>query len=124
MVRSHAWPALRDGLARGDKVLVDLALDLLVPPLARLAGLAVAGSALAAALALWLGAIPLAAWAWWACLPALVLYVGRGWWLSGTGLAGLASLACAPAYLVWKVALLVKAGPGGRWVRTPREVSR
>ena len=40
--------------------------------------------------------VTVGAWLWWLTLPALFLYVARGWWLSGTGLAGLAALARAP----------------------------
>ena len=124
MARTHGWPMLRRGLAARDPVLVDLALDLLVPPLARLGALAVAGSAAAAALVALRPALLWSAWAWWISLPALLVYLFRGWQLSGTGLAGLTALAHAPAYLLWKVLLARRPSPGGAWVRTQREEKR
>ena len=91
-----------------------------MPPLARLAAVAVLGSALAAAWTWWRPGVTVGAWLWWLTLPALFLYVARGWWLSGTGLAGLAALARAPLYLVWKIGLSLKPKPGSNWVRTDR----
>lgn len=123
MARRHAPTLLRRGLAARDPVLVDMALDLLVPPLAYLTAIAVAGFA-GSALASGLAARPLVApWIWGACLAALGLYVMRGWWLSGLGLRGLEVLFRAPAFLAWKLglALVRPRGSRGEWVRTPRE---
>jgi 1,2-diacylglycerol 3-beta-glucosyltransferase len=123
MVRAHAGPLLRRALAARDRVLLDLAADLLVPPLALLAGAAAVGGA-AAGLAAWAAGRPLiATWIFGASLLALAVYVARGWWLSDTGLHGLGSLLRAPVYLAWKVGLaLARADhPSGAWVRTARE---
>jgi len=122
--------ARRDGprllalaLARRSGLLLDLALDLLVPPLSLLAGGLVLGTAAAAAL---VGLGGAAAWVlapWLLALAALALYVLRGWVLSGTGVRGLGALAWAPVYMVWKVGLLLRRPAHGRgqWVRTARE---
>ena len=47
-------------------------------------------------------------WPWAASLASLLLYVVRGWWLSGTGVRGLLGLAgaCSP-----KVQTRVETGP-------------
>jgi 1,2-diacylglycerol 3-beta-glucosyltransferase len=121
MVRRFAGPLLRRGLLRRDPVLVDLALDLLVPPLSRLLALASAGSALALAMTWWGGSAPSGAWLWWASLASLGLYVARGCVLSGLGLRGMASLGWAPVYLVWRLRVTAPPAPELAWERTPRE---
>jgi hypothetical protein len=104
-------------------VLLDLGLDLVVPPLAYV-GAAAAAGALASGLLTVLAGRPVGLpWAWVASLAALAAYVVRGWWLSGTGTAGVVALLYAPIFLVWKlgVALRRPAEPRGEWVRTHRE---
>jgi cellulose synthase/poly-beta-1,6-N-acetylglucosamine synthase-like glycosyltransferase len=122
MARRHGVSLLLRGLAHGDRVLVDLGLDLLVPPLAFLGVTAVAGTAASLVSAELSGSQALA-WSWGACLAALCAYALRGWWLSGTGLRGLSGLLFAPAFLVWKVGLALTRPetPLGAWVRTERE---
>jgi cellulose synthase/poly-beta-1,6-N-acetylglucosamine synthase-like glycosyltransferase len=123
LARLHALRLLRRAIAARSGMLLDLALDLLVPPLAYLAAAAFVGTAVAA-LASWAAGRPLVAlWAWGASLAGLCLYVGRGWWLSGTGLRGLGGLLYAPAYLAWKLGLVAKRmeHAHGAWIRTPRE---
>jgi hypothetical protein len=121
LAREKGLPLLAQGLARRSGLLVDLAMDLLVPPLATVATVVLAGlaaSALAAALGVprWpLGLWTLAA----ACIAA---YVFRGWRISGTGLAGLRDLLWAPVYVAWKIVLALRPGQRtAEWVRTARE---
>ena len=57
-----------------------------------------------------------------ACLLALIVHVLRGWQLSGTGIRGLTALFYVPAYLVWKVVIMM-GRKTSEWVRTEREVS-
>lgn len=123
LMRQHGLPLLRRGLAQRSLLRVDLALDILVPPLSWVAAPALLLTALAAAASLWLGRPLLSLYAWGAVLPMLVAYVLRGWWLSGMGWRGLADLACAPLYVFWKLLLLLKRPqhPRGAWVRTTRE---
>jgi cellulose synthase/poly-beta-1,6-N-acetylglucosamine synthase-like glycosyltransferase len=123
LVKEQGWPLLRAGLARRDPVLVDLALDLLVPPLASVAVAALAGAALSLALSWMAGRVVAPAWAFLGGLAAIVAYVARGWWISGTGLRGLAGLLAAPAYVAWKLVLAFRSRGAGRqaWVRTPRD---
>ena len=122
LARAEAGRLVRAGLRRRDRVLLDLGLDLLVPPLARLGAWAGAGAILAAALGAWQARVPVAAWPWGAALLALLAYLARGWWLSRTGVRGLAALARAPAYLAWKIGLwLTRRQAPDAWVRTQRE---
>lgn len=123
--RSHAAPLLRRALAARDPVLLDLGLDLLVPPLARLGAVTAAGALVTAVGSLSAGRLLVAAWPWWLTLAGLVVHVAAGWRLSGTGLAGLSALLHAPAYLAWKVGLALGArrDPAGTWVRTERRGS-
>ena len=124
LVKEHAWPLLRDGLLQRNKVLLDLAVDLLIPPLSTLA----VGTAVGVAASLAYGAVAgprrgaLAALPWLASGGALGLYVLRGTALSGLGLRGYADLAFAPAYVGWKLVLKAtkSANAKGEWVRTER----
>jgi len=121
IARQWGWNLVWRGLRAQDRLLVDLGLDLLVPPLAQLAGLTVVG--LAASLWVAIAYRPLAApWVWGAALLAQLAYVVRGWWVSGTGLRGLLALGYGPVYLAWKLATLsrVRRTPE-TWVRTERE---
>jgi 1,2-diacylglycerol 3-beta-glucosyltransferase len=123
--KSHGLRLVKRGLAAGDRVLFDLGFDLLVPPLSQVAVLSCAGFgvALAAALILGGGALSLALWPWGFAVTSVVLYVLRGWSVSGTGLRGLRDLALAPIYVVWKATLGGKqsARPDAPWIRTTRE---
>jgi cellulose synthase/poly-beta-1,6-N-acetylglucosamine synthase-like glycosyltransferase len=99
----------------------DLALDLLVPPLSHVA-LNVAVLVLAAAAVVWW--LPQVEWSLWvglACALSIALYVLRGWQLSGVGARGLLDLACAPAFVLWKLWLRLRARVPRQWVRTERE---
>jgi 1,2-diacylglycerol 3-beta-glucosyltransferase len=123
LIRANGGRLLRAGIARKNRVLFDLALDLLVPPLSRIAILSVLGLLVAAVLSAWVGslAFSLASFTW--CVFAVVLYVLRGWSVSGTGLRGLLDLGLAPVYVVWKASLRLRkpSRPTSSWVRTKRE---
>jgi 1,2-diacylglycerol 3-beta-glucosyltransferase len=124
LTRAHAFRLLKRGLKEHNRVLLDLGLDLLVPPLSRLAIAAAAGSVVAGAAALALGGpVWLAAGVWTASAGSLAVYVLRGWNVSGTGLRGLLDLALAPVYVVWKITLggTRDARADAPWVRTKRE---
>ncbi len=124
MARTHGWPLVRDGVKQRSALLLDLAMDVLVPPLSRVAVAAVAGlvasSVLLALTGQGAGAVSLfslcATWLW--------LYAFAGWLHSHTGLRGLLDLALAPAYVAWKVLLVFqrpKTKKPDEWVRTTRE---
>lgn len=119
----YGWPLIREGVRRRSALLIDLALDVLVPPLSQL----VVALGLLTAAAFGLVAVTgVGAWALSAGalgLSSVGLYVLAGWAHSGTGARGLLDLALAPVYVVWKLRLRLK-GAGQKqaeWVRTTRE---
>lgn len=121
LVRSSTGALLRAAAGSGGRVCLDLALDLLVPPLSQVAvavvlliGLSGLAGLIDASLLTWL-------WIGLACGACLVLYVLRGWQLSGVGWRGLVDLLRAPFFVVWKLALLLRARSSGVWIRTRRE---
>ena len=122
MLRTKTAALLRAAVQQPSRVCLDLALDLLVLPLSYIALNVVVLFAVAAALAPWqAGALP---WVWAACAGAgsLLLYVLRGWQLSGMGALGLVDLARAPVFLLWKVLLVLRSRGSLAWVRTPRRL--
>ena len=114
LARRHALPLLRDAVLGRSPLLLDLALDLLVPPLSFVT-LYVAAGVCAAALA---GPWSLALWL--ASAGGLVAYVLRGWALSGIG-PGVALY--LPRFVAWKTLTVLRAPASSRglWVRTARE---
>ena len=123
MVRRDGFRLLWNGITRRDRVTFDLAMELLVPPLALIAALDVLGLTAAAVLSWATGSVSSAVWVWVGCVLGLGVYGLRGWQLSETGARGLSALAAVPAYIVWKLLLPLKrsAARRGEWVRTPRE---
>ena len=123
MARLHAMRLLVRGVRARDRISLDLAMDLLIPPLATLVALTAVGLGASAALSWWAGHVVLGGWLWLGCAVGLGVYGLRGWQLSGTGARGLAGLIFVPAYVVWKIVLLLRRSshPNGEWVRTARE---
>lgn len=111
---------LRDAVLRRDRVLLDLAVDLLVPPLSTIVLAIALGSSLATTLVAGFSHPSWILLPWATSAACVVFYVARGWALSGTGLAGLAALACAPAFVAWKVLLRIRERRARTWVRTAR----
>jgi 1,2-diacylglycerol 3-beta-glucosyltransferase len=117
---------LREAFAARSLLLLDLAMDLLVPPLstvALLVGVVVVVEAVRVAIVVAdggsVGVVTMLA-----LLPAagLALYVVRGMQLSGLGGKSVVVLAKAPAYVAWKVWLKLRgSGKTDTWVRTTRE---
>jgi len=121
MRRLYGWPLLRDALQQRSSLLLDLALDVLVPPLTTVA-LAVVGFAALSLLAVWLGLPGWVAALGLLALATLVLHVLRGVVLSGLGLRGWLDLALAPGYVIWKLLLpLRRKAAKDEWIRTTRE---
>jgi 1,2-diacylglycerol 3-beta-glucosyltransferase len=123
LARRHAGALLAEGLRRRNLVLIDLALDLLVPPLTYVALATVVGGAASAA---WLGLGHGAFWVaapWFVAWVGLIVYVVRGVWLARVGPRAILDLAWAPVYMVWKVALAIRASATRErgWIRTARE---
>jgi hypothetical protein len=126
MTKQFGVPLLDEALEKRNPVLLDLAMDLLVPPLSYVGLSVVAVAAGGVGLSLWQGRVALSVYPAAFCVLGLAAYVLRGWWLSGMGARGLVDLMRAPFYVVWKVWLMV-AGPRdkkGEWVRTTREVRK
>jgi 1,2-diacylglycerol 3-beta-glucosyltransferase len=124
LIREHALPLLKTAFREQNGVLLDLAADLLLPPLAKLGVLVALGFAASFALMLVSDGVPYSFPVYSSCLAALVIYILRGWMLSGTGAKGLLALGFSPVYAAWKVGLrLRRKAPPSAWVRTERERS-
>ena len=121
LARAKALPLLKRGAAPDGRVCLDLAFDLLVPPLSYAAAGVVALMLLAGVAWFWHPALLVWWWVGLVCAVSLSLYVLRGWQLSGIGVRGIADLMRAPAFVVWKVLLMMRARVPAGWVRTKRE---
>jgi len=121
LIRSKTLPLLRAAFLQRSAICLDLALDLLVLPLSYVAINVVALLLLAAISAILLPALLVWLWVGLACALGLVLYVLRGWQLSGLGRQGLIDLARAPFFVGWKVLVMLQKRTSKAWVRTERE---
>ena len=121
MVRSRMLPLLRAAVLKPSVVCLDLAFELIVPPLSYLVMNVTLLGVIAAILMVWWPAVGF--WFWWAlgCALVLVLYVLRGWQLSGIGARGLLALAHVPGFILWRIRLLLTRKSSTEWVRTERE---
>jgi cellulose synthase/poly-beta-1,6-N-acetylglucosamine synthase-like glycosyltransferase len=123
MIRTRTLPLLRAALQHRSAVCLDLALDLIVLPLSYVA-LNVCALLLISVLATrWNAAFH--GWVWLSLIytATLLLYVARGWQLSGTGARGLLDLAAAPFFVAWKVILMLESRRSSEWIRTDRKTS-
>ena len=122
ILRTQGLPLLSEAVRRRDLLLFDLFVDLLVPPVGELVAFNAVGAALCVFVGAGHGAV--APWIWGASLAGVLLYVLRGWALSGIGLYGLVDLLWAPIYVIWKLTLRFRhRGQHPKdWVRTTREV--
>ena len=126
LVRAHVATLVAASRTAANRwVPLDLAADLLVPPLTSLVFIAGLGFVISLAL-LFRGAVSVAAVVpWTLSVAAIAIYVVRGMVLSGVGLSGLFDLMWAPVYAVWKVTLLFrKSRRNGEWVRTARSYEK
>lgn len=142
LLRKEKLPVLvRTALSTRSFLLLDLAIDLAIPPLGRLAGRLITGSVLGAlAYGLWLAVGPstagwahnvsvlsllgqeVLAWGWSLAWLGMLLYAMRGMALSHLGFGAITAMAGAPGYLVWKVMLSLRPKRQEQaWVRTARE---
>lgn len=123
LMKEHGWPLFKQGLSQGKPLLLDLAADVLVPPLSYLVAASFGGLG-ATGLVAWLFGLPWGSpWLFGVSSVVLTAYVLRGWALSGVGPRGLLDLAYAPVYVAWKLKLMLAPKPEkkGEWVRTQRE---
>jgi cellulose synthase/poly-beta-1,6-N-acetylglucosamine synthase-like glycosyltransferase len=124
LVRHHVPRLLRQAWLRRSPLLFDLALDLMVPPLGQLFALNTVGVTLCVLTMGLNGAAPIAPYVWGASVWGVLLYVARGWALSGVGPYGLLDLLWAPVYVIWKLTLRFRDRGRSQeeWIRTTREV--
>jgi cellulose synthase/poly-beta-1,6-N-acetylglucosamine synthase-like glycosyltransferase len=121
LIRSRSGPLLLAAVQQPSLICLDLALDLLLLPLSyvvlNIALLALAAWLLPLWLPLWQG------WRWLdlGCAAAALLYVLRGWQLSGLGWSGLSALLYAPFFIAWKLLIMVSRRESSGWIRTRRE---
>ena len=129
LVRERALPLLWEGTQRRNRLLLDMGLDLLVPPLAELSALTLAWSGLVL-----LGAVfhLLAHPVLWLCAAGLtdaglLAYILGGLRVAGAPPEAFAALLRAPFYVAWKFALALsgmarrrRAPSADEWVRTER----
>ena len=120
LMKAQVVPLLRTAVARRSAVCLDLALDLLVLPLSYVACNLLLLAVLAAVASIWVPALMV-----WCVVAAggatvLVVYVLRGWQLSGRGAAGLLDLMRAPWFVLWKLLTLLRPHDRRRWTPTRR----
>jgi 1,2-diacylglycerol 3-beta-glucosyltransferase len=122
LVRTMLPQLTRAWLRAPSRVVLDLAIDVLVPPISYPALFTLLGVGLEVAHVGVAGQLSPAAPLWALSILAALAYVLRGVAFSGTGLGGLAALGAAPAYVAWKlvVARPWRYGGAGPWVRTRR----
>jgi cellulose synthase/poly-beta-1,6-N-acetylglucosamine synthase-like glycosyltransferase len=122
LIRSRTGPLLRAALGRPSSVCLDLAMDLIVLPITYVA-LNVAALLVAAVLAaVWQNSFLGWVWLGAGCVLSLVIYIFRGWQMSGTGARGLLDLIGAPVFVIWKLLLMLTPHRSAEWVRSDRNV--
>jgi cellulose synthase/poly-beta-1,6-N-acetylglucosamine synthase-like glycosyltransferase len=123
LICTRTGSLLRHAVTDPSRVCLDLALDLMVLPVSYV----YLNVAVLLILATWAATqfASLQPWLWLSagCAIAVVLYILRGWQLSGAGLRGLLDLARAPFFLVWKLLVMFGGRNSKEWVRTKRENS-
>lgn len=123
MARSHGIPLLKDAMRTRDRLLFDLALDVLVPPITYVAAGIIAG-AIIVSVSAWFGIwMPVTSGVLSLALLFFMLYILRGVMLANVGWRGVLDLFWAPVYMVWKLTLPLRRDQKkkGEWVRTTRE---
>lgn len=123
LIRSKTLPLLQAAIGPRGKICLDLALDLLVLPLSYVVLHVVVLIILAGGASLWEPSLAIWLWLGLGCSLSLLLYVLRGWQLSGVGLRGLMDLVHAPFFVLWKILLMLRPHKSAKWVRTKREQS-
>src|SRR5262249_23648440 len=106
VAKAHFRQLANAGLDKRDRILLDIAIDTLIPPVTVLAVAAAVGSLASVAWAANHSAVP--AYLWGLALYFVLFSVGRGWALSGLGASALASFAYAPVLVAERIALGVR----------------
>lgn len=123
LIRLKTLPLLQAAMGHGGRVCLDLALDLLVLPLSYVALNVVVLIVISGIALLWEPSMEIWLWLGLGSGMSLLLYVLRGWQLSGIGVRGLLDLSLAPFFIIWKVLLMLRVHSSAEWVRTKREQS-
>lgn len=116
--KRYLRPLLHRAISRRSLTLLEMAADLLVPPLSTIVLAMLVGTCATAVVV-----APMSALAWWG--PSwlfLTLYLARGIQHSELGWGAFTALACAPLYIVWKLATVRPWRAPRRWVRTARNL--
>lgn len=124
LVKERMPRLFKEAIAKNDGMLLDLAMDLAVPPLSKLGAAITVGVLFELAVRHATGEFSPGLPLWIVSAASLGLYVLRGIQLSGLGARAFVVLAYAPFYVAWKVLLLLplwRKGKKGEWVRTARE---
>lgn len=123
MLKKYLPPLLRRGVLEGNGMLLDLAFDLVTPPLVTVVLLTSAGAAITTTLVITGLAQPIALVPWALSLLGLSVYVARGIQMSSEGpQAVLSLLKHGPRYALWKLALRssTRKSSSKEWIRTRR----
>ncbi len=121
LIRHWMLPLLHAAFVRPSRVCLDLAVDLLIFPLSHVAVGILALAVFSSTAALAYPQLLVGDWFAFACAVSLVVYVLRGWRLSGVGWRGLRDLAWAPVFILWKVLLVLRGKRASEWLRTARK---
>ncbi|RBA23000.1 glycosyltransferase family 2 protein [Herminiimonas fonticola] len=122
MILQHGLPLLIQGFRRGDRMLIAMALDMCVPPVALLTLVTLAlfiGAAIACFTFDWIGPLVLAGFN----LLALTLAVLLAWQRFGRHVVSLNDLFSTVTYVFWKLPLYLKflVSRQVEWVRAKRD---
>jgi cellulose synthase/poly-beta-1,6-N-acetylglucosamine synthase-like glycosyltransferase len=120
LIRTMTAPLLRAAFAKRSAICFDLAMDLLVLPLSYIVVSILGVGLLAGIAATRIESAVAMLWVVLGCAVCLVLYVLRGWQLSGLGARGLMDLVRAPGFIAWKLLVSLRKR-STEWVRTERE---
>ncbi len=121
LIRQWVRPLLHAAIARPSGVCLDLAIDLLIFPLSHVVIGILALAACSSLAALAYPRLLVGDWFAGACAASLVIYVLRGWRVSGVGWRGLRDLAWAPVFVLWKFLLGLRGKRSSEWLRTARK---
>lgn len=123
LIRGKTGELLAVAFRRRSALCLDLALDLMVLPLSYVTlNILALGISAEAAMRLHL-APPVFLWCAGVSGVCVLVYVLRGWQLSGVGAQGAWDLTRVPWYLIWKILLTMRRHDSKEWVRTGREKS-
>lgn len=120
IVKTYLKPLLKRALITRKRLCVDLALDILVPPLATITLLTCL--LLLCSLITWAIWPNMGIWLWASLVMILiqVAYVLRGWRLSRLPASALLDLLRAPFFIIWKLMLRVRRASTTQWIKTRR----